>query len=174
MDTALYYTFSTLAQALASAMALLSAFALYRLSAINDECVKLATLLEGDTGGGTTVAAMAYVGNWAGVVAEIKRRLQSGTGDANVVSARCSRIDLLISAHRAVQNALWFSLGLTAVVVAAAITVLAKTPCITVSGNAPIALYAGIAATVACLASYIYLVFEAFRGVRWRPPVSGT
>jgi len=44
MDTALYYTYSTIAQALAAAMALLSAFAMYRLNAISNERMRSAEI----------------------------------------------------------------------------------------------------------------------------------
>jgi hypothetical protein len=53
MGTALYYTFNTLAQALAAAMALLAALAMYGLKGIDDECRSLELLLEQDSGGGT-------------------------------------------------------------------------------------------------------------------------
>jgi hypothetical protein len=53
IGTALYYTFNTLAQALAAAMALLAALAMYGLKGIDDECRSLELLLEQDSGGGT-------------------------------------------------------------------------------------------------------------------------
>ena len=47
--SALYYTFSTIAQALAAAMALLAAFAMYRLKTIDDESSHAADLIKGTT-----------------------------------------------------------------------------------------------------------------------------
>lgn len=51
LSTTLYYTFSAIAQALAVAMALLAAIAMFRQKGIDDECTG-AALIEGITGGG--------------------------------------------------------------------------------------------------------------------------
>ena len=165
MDTALYYTFSTIAQALAAAMALLAAFAMYRLSAISAECFNSAVAMEAETGGGINVRVLATASNWAGVHDEIERRVrQHGYQHLqDEMRARLTRIQRLRNAHRRVLTALLVSLGLTAVVIATSIGVLAYVPRICASGNAQGTLNVGITATAACLLGYLWLVIEAFR-----------
>jgi len=164
--TALYYTFSTIAQALAAAMALLAAFALYRLKAINDECLQSALVMESDSGGGTSVRAPAYASNWAEVRQELERRVRDGQGGdwtRETVPPRLARLERLLKAHSRVLTALWVSLALTGLVAAWSVYVLAKVPGIVTSGHADATLNAGVVTTAACLASYVWLVYEAFR-----------
>jgi hypothetical protein len=166
--TALYYTFSTIAQALAAAMALLAAFALYRLKAIDDECLSSALTMEQDTGGGTTVRVPAIAGNWRAVCTELTRRLEGGQAWGPVrtsVEARVNRLNLLVVAHGRVRRALWLSLVLTAIVIAASIAVLACVPGIVCAHCAGATLFGGVIGTACCLASYVWLVVEAFRRV---------
>lgn len=166
--TALYYTFSTIAQALAAAMALLAAFALYRLKAIDDECLNSSLVMESDTGGATTVRIPAIAGDWGAVRREVQGRLDRHQGDPNLresVVARLDRLDQLVAAHRSLRRALWVSLVVTAVMVGGSIAVLAYVPVIVCTGYAEPTLLGGVLGTAICLASYVWLVVDAFRRV---------
>jgi hypothetical protein len=145
-------------------MALLAAFALYRLNAIIEECLRSAQLMEGDTGGASNVRVLAVAGNWSGVVTEIQKRLRDQNRPPTEMQARLTRLQLLLGAHRRVLIALCLSLGLTALVVAGSISVLAYVPTIAAT-CAHATLTVGIAATVLCLITYLWLAFEAFRSV---------
>jgi len=77
---------------------------------------------------------MAVASNWSGVRAEIEQRVKRPGGyNADVMLARCDRLDLLGAAQRGVLTALWVSLGFTAVVVGSSIGVLAFVPSIVAS-----------------------------------------
>jgi hypothetical protein len=165
MDTALYYTYSTIAQSLAAAMALLAAFAMFRMNAIGAECLHSAVAMEGDTGGGSGVRVLAISSDWSGVRKEIEERVKGQTYQyrKDEMLSRLDRIDQLLTANRRIVTALWVSLGLTALVVALSVGVLANVPVISASEHARSWLNAGIGATVASLLTYIWLVIAAFR-----------
>jgi hypothetical protein len=161
MENALFYTFSTIAQALAAAMALLSAFALYRLQSIDSECQGLALTLEAETSGGATIQALAYRSDWAGVLGDYRQRVTTRIPNpAPHVVDLAARIERRIPAIRRIKIALWISLAVTAVVIAGSVIVLALVPVICA---ARAVLCAGIVATLVCLSTYLWLVFECFR-----------
>jgi hypothetical protein len=165
MDTALYYTFSTIAQALAAAMALLAAFAMYRLGVIGGECFDSAVFMEAETGGGIKVRVLARQSDWAGVRSEIESKVQQQAYRYlhEDMLARLARIDYLRAVHRRILIALWVSLGLTASIMACSIAVLAHVPYIYSSCYGQMTLDAGVVATVVCLLAYLWLLIEAFR-----------
>src|SRR5271163_2118114 len=102
LATALNYTFSTIAQSLAAAMALLAAFAMYRLKGFSDDCGALGHLMESETGGGTYLRAYCYVGDWRGMLAAQHTRLEQKRAaggqyqQAEYIRVLPSRIAMLI------------------------------------------------------------------------------
>ena len=162
LDTALYYTFSTIAQALAAAMALLAAFAMYQLKAIDDECHKAALIIEGDTGGGITIRQFAAGSRWLEVLTEARRRIEKTPGFAQVASELVKRIELLLKVHRSILRALWTALAITAIAMAGSVWVLAVVPVMSADA-ACLALKVGVAAFIACLVTYLWLIWVSFK-----------
>jgi hypothetical protein len=160
MDTALYYTFSTIAQALAAAMALLAAFAMYRLNAIEAECMGGAEVVDRIMGGGLDLRRHFAVFEWSKFLAALKA--SSGSGSPISV-AMTSRIERLQAASKRIKLALWVSLALTALVMGGSVAALAYVPVICSTGNARTALGFGVALFVVCLLAYGWLIFESLR-----------
>ena len=158
MDTALYYTFSTIAQALAAAMALLAALALYRLKSIEDECRGAAETIDNVTGGGTELKQHYMVSDWTKFLEEVTRRVTEQGRTLTPIATALKRIDRLMRTEGAILRALRLSLILTAVVMGGSVAALALVPLIFAGGTAPLVLGLGVVAFGVCLWSYVYLV----------------
>jgi hypothetical protein len=161
VDTALYYTFSTIAQALAAGMALLAAIALYRLGSIDAECRGAAEMVDHWLGGRLEIKQYYYVSEWAKFL-EATAPIAATPDRDNVrsqIEAACNRIRSLINVIAGVRSALWTSLALTASTVFASILVLAFVPMIREGGGFAVPVLAlGVVASAACLISYWVLV----------------
>jgi hypothetical protein len=161
--TALYYTFSTIAQALAATMALLAAFAMYRLKALDDEARDVAQLAQDQTGGGSSVRAQLIKSDWPSVIAAIDERVKAVPGGRNDIIPLKSRIAQLATIILWVKVALWVSLALTGLVTAGSVAILATVPQVTSNDCATALLQTGVVATVICLLAYGWLLRQAFR-----------
>jgi hypothetical protein len=161
MDNALYYTFSTIAQALAAAMALLAAFAMFRLKAIDDECLGAAKTIDSMTGGGMELRQHYSVSDWTKFVEEVDRRVTDAGRNVPTVTAALERIDRLMQAEKAIRSELWLSLILTAIVMGSSVAALALVPLIVNVGVAPLILGLGVVAFGVCLWAYVRLVRES-------------
>ena len=161
-ETAVYYTFSTIAQALAAAMALLAALAMYRLKGIEDECRALGLLMEQDTGGGTYLRAYCYTSDWKGMLRAQQERVEQVQNVAQHVVALPARITILMTVTDRIRSALWISLILTALLMGGSVAILADVPMIVFADYDGCALRTGVGATVLCLLTYGWLIWVCF------------
>lgn len=152
MDTVLYYTFSTIAQALAAAMAILAAFAMYRLQGIDEESRAAAVLIEGLTGGGDYLRRHSYLSRWRDCLEAAGDRIEITTGGSKdaAIALRNQLLQLRLAAA-ALRHALWPALGATAVVMMGSVVVLTYVPAICRAGGAGRALCSGVVGFAACL-----------------------
>jgi hypothetical protein len=164
MDNALYYIFSTRAQALAAAMALLAGFAMFRLKAIDDECLGAAQTIDSMTGGGMELRQHYSVSDWTKFVEEVGRRVTDQGRNMPPVAAALERINRLMQAESAIRSALRLSLRLTAIVMGGSVAALAIVPLIVGVGVAPLFLGLGVVAFGVCLWTYVRLVRESLPG----------
>jgi hypothetical protein len=163
VDTALYYTFSTIAQALAAAMAILAAFAMYRLQGIDDESRDASILIEGLTGGGDYLRRYSYLSQWTKCLEIASARIEAWHANKDEVFAIRDQLRQLRLAAAAIRRALWPALGATAVVMAGSVVVLTYVPAICRAGGAQQALCSGVVGFAACLLLYGRLIWQAFR-----------
>jgi hypothetical protein len=162
VENALYYTFSTIAQALAAAIALLAAFAMYRLKGIDDESSGAAIMIESATGGGAPLRQYSLVSHWSKCVEAADRRILDARAGPEVVALRNQLVQLRIAA-RGVRRAMWIALAATAVVMAGSVEVLAYVPALVQTGLARKALGWGVFGFAACLLTYCWLIWQSFR-----------
>jgi hypothetical protein len=163
-DTAVYYTFSTISQTLAGAIALLAAFVLYRLQSLNAEIHVSANhlrtfasgntrhwmdiaLLEGRDDKILTLAGAAEPGTFAGIGGE-----QIKASQTRLAAVRAHKGEL--------SNRFWTALALTVPLVAFSVAVLSITP-VLARPLQTIALAVGVVWSWACLASYVFVVKSA-------------
>jgi hypothetical protein len=161
--TSLYYTFSTIAQALAAAMALLAALAMYRLKALNDEARDAGQLAQDITGGGYSLRSHFIKSDWRALVLSIGERQKATHGANDDVTVLKSRIERLATIMSRVQIALWVSLAVTAIVLISSVAVLASVPHLRGDACAVVLLRVGVIATSFCILVYCWLLFEALR-----------
>jgi hypothetical protein len=164
--TAVYYEYSTIAQALAAAMALLAAFAMFRLKSIDEECKGAASAVEGATGGGDQLRQHYLVSDWVTFRQEVNQRFENLRFRAPQAVTLLRRIDQLLVVAGRIRRTMWVSLGLTAISIAGSIAVLAVVPRIA-EHCAVITLAAGVLATILCLGSYVRLIIDCFRGIQF-------
>jgi hypothetical protein len=89
VENALYYTFSTIAQALAAAMAILAAFAMYRLKTIDEESVGAAALFEQETGiGGFSLKQYSLLSHWEKCLEVMNETIEKVGAGPGVVALR--------------------------------------------------------------------------------------
>lgn len=164
METALYYTFSTLAQALGATIAFLAAVALYTLNAIDAYCKASASALEAQTGGGVDIRVAAIEGDWTRVALGVRNRLPNVAYLAEEAELRLGRLDQAVRSRGRVLVSLGISIITTALVILLSIVVLAYVPQISSGGYSRLVLSLGILATSACLFADLGLARETFRG----------
>jgi hypothetical protein len=162
VDNALYYTFSTIAQALAAAMALLAAFAMYRLKAIDDESAGAAVMIESLTGGGAPIRQHSLLSKWTKALEAIDRRIAEAKPGPEALALREQLADLRKAAGD-VRRALWLALTATAIVMTGSVWALAYVPTLVKLGWGPSALGWGVVGFGACLLIYCWLVWQALR-----------
>jgi hypothetical protein len=162
VENALYYTFSTIAQALAAAMTLLAAFAMYRLNAIDEESRGAAFLIESGTGGGVPLRTHYLLSHWDKCIEAASSRIAATGAGPEMVALREKIRQLRNTAH-ALRRVLWIALIATALVMTGSVEVLAYVPSICVAGLARQTLGWGGAGFAICLLTYCWLVWQAFR-----------
>ena len=163
MDTALYYTFSTIAQALAGAIAFLAAVVLFKLQGIDSELKELADVIEDAFGVGNELISEHYTqGHWD----EMLSAIPAGAFNDDIRRrVACSRVRALLQAREKLVAALKLSVPLTLGVIIAAVIVLPFAPRLNESVCLSLLfLGAGVAAFTGCIVSY-WRVITAL----WRP-----
>ena len=163
MDTTLYYTFSTISQTLAGAIALLGAFALFRLQSLNHalEDVSLTVVnCYSSSPECDDVARLHNASRFADVIAFTRAHpFTDPSAKTPYVASRCEQLPLLLAQWKAVHCWLRISLALTVGLIAASVAVLALTP--RVAGLpliASITLIGGWLWLVLCLIAYAKLL----------------
>ena len=161
-DTAVYYTFSTIAQALAGAIALLAAFVLYRFQLLNGEMERSAAHVRGFASGNTRhwmdIALLeGRPEEMLAIAAHAESGTLAGIGQEQIKASQ-TRLAALQSRKACLSRRFWVALGLTAALVAFAVLVLSLTPCIARAQLLGTALAAGVIWCWACLASYVMVV----------------
>jgi hypothetical protein len=167
MENALYYTFSTIAQALAAAMALLAAFTLYRLQSIDTQCVGAAENLRiANIVTDPAILAHANLHEWQKYVGAVRKRVPVAPSDRReIYEGVLTLLPRLIRQAAAIRRVMWISLGLTAIVMGASVWALAEVPMLCVNHWAGAALYWAVMGFAACLIAYLGLLLTAFRNL---------
>src|SRR5882762_7665944 len=115
MENTLYYTFSTIAQALAGAIALLGAFVLYRVQSIDRDLYEAADAVLMSWQDDQTLQQLSASGDMDAVISEIQRRVASPmtVGWSHHQQSQLRRAQHLLPARAvilaAVRPALWFA-----------------------------------------------------------------
>lgn len=168
MSNAFFYTMATVAASLGSAMALLAAFTLYRLTSISVD-MSADALRVADGIGGVDRGPMLFassLGDWDNyfrLVQTAFARYEHPERDIDVtVRAMMQRLrDHARRAHRLLR-ALWVALSLTAVVMTGAVVALAAADrlqrCSSLGTVVP---WLGVLGFVTCLISYLVLIWLA-------------
>ena len=154
MENTLFYTFSTIAQTLPAAIALLGALVLYRLQV-------LAQILERDISKLTQPYVLfVEAADYSKVLEYLARTnpFQPNLIETVHYKARKTAFEILKSLQCQLKRLLKISLVLTVVVAGAAVAVIAFVPTIVqTSGAATCTLVVGVAAFVGCLVAYAIL-----------------
>lgn len=157
----LYYTFSTIAQSLAAAIALLATFVLYRVQALNGEIERRSdALLElgFETGVRTKAQDARARGDVRGFL-EITS-VQITTPNERVDYAR-RRLKALFRHEVSLMRAFWVSVVVTVALIGASVVGLSRVPEICEAGLDAMLLDATLWWFVACLLSYAWLLRAA-------------
>jgi hypothetical protein len=165
MLNALFYTFSTIAQTLAGAIALLSAFLLYRLQSLNSEIDSHSmSLRKACTGRGQAQADKAFDLHHRGKHQELIDFTEacfpqdrSGTVILSLEYLSAA-VKLRASLFRRFHWALWLTAGL----IVGSVIVLAVAPAVEDCTLAAVALFiVGIAWLALCIGSYVLLILRS-------------
>lgn len=165
METAPYYTFSTIAQALAAAIALLAAFAMYRFRDFRRELVFQAEKLRSSYSPSNSEVIIEHIhaSAWRPVLDAFNEQENASNGVVDYSTRIRKRLRTSIASIRAVERALWVSVAATALVIVGSVAVLAYVPSICSNGHASAFLNSGVAATTLCAGTYGWLLISAFR-----------
>ncbi len=129
MENALYYTFSTIAQALAAAIALLGAFTLYRLQLLQAAMLEAAAILKSHTSANRAEIDAAYI------VADYNRvfelvRAADAKSKLTEIRAGLEKFARLLAEKRAVLQSFQVALVASVLVILASVIVLSFAPLI--------------------------------------------
>jgi hypothetical protein len=170
MSNAFFYTMATIAASLGSAMALLAAFALYRLTAIASEIQYDSRRIAEGIGGADCGPMLfsASMGNWTRYLTLMNQaHARYNNPERNIdltVQALIQRLRGNLLRSRRLLIALWVALILTGVVMTSAVVGLASAdhlqPASRLGLGAP---WLGVLGFVACLISYLVLIRLALR-----------
>jgi hypothetical protein len=171
IPNALFYTFSTIAQALAGAITLLAAFVLYRLQSLRAEIADDSEHISGTY----SVAASRYDANIAeqirllyreGRHAEVLAFRSATPPSPEIYAAELEQIRLRANLDRysKLLRAFTMSLALTVGLIAASVIALALSPkLLETSCRAIIALGVGVAWFCLCLLTYVSVIRETVK-----------
>lgn len=164
MENVLFYTFSTIAQTLAAAIALLGALVLYRLQRISEALESgMFQVIQPYPLNAAAQLSLAEE-QYAEVLVYLNTIQPDNPGLAATVHylGRKRRVETLISLRSELRQWLKISLALTVVVIAAAVIGLATVPWIARTATAPtVTLVVGVGAFVGCLVVYAFLARKA-------------
>jgi hypothetical protein len=160
VDTALYYTFSTISQTLAAAVALLAGFALYRLQGLSKvlEDTSL-TILESYAGADHgRVNSLRVAADFAGFRKAMHDLPSVHLPTAEPYASRRATFETAFTTSARIRLLLNWSLGLTVAVILLAVVVLTRGPVIATGSHADLVLCLGLIGTAVCLCVYAALV----------------
>jgi hypothetical protein len=166
VENALFYTFSTIAQTLAAAIAFLGAFALYRLQTIGVTLQDLSTsviqpYLPDDKA--AKLSTHERYGELNAYIQSVIPKNNGGTLNAYQVAQR-EAFAKYVESSQSVRFLLKVALAATVTVIVASVVVLAFTPAIASRPSATYSVFAvGLVALVGCLALHAYFVVKALR-----------
>ena len=157
MDTALYYTFSTIAQALAAAIALLGAFTLYRLQLLAAAMPEAASILKTHTTANRAdVDAAFIVADYGKVFALV--RAADAKSQRTEIRAGLEKFSRILGEKRAVIRSFQAALVASVIVILGSVIVLALTPSIVRSSSPALVLAGGCVSLGFCLGLYARLL----------------
>ena len=168
MQAALFYTFSTIAQTVAAALAVLGAFVLYRLNQYGVEMAEHSETVALRVGHAPEhqeeLRRLDRLGDWEGVfrysaIPSVGALLPTNPAapDARAL------LGAIIARRKRVLRLMGWSAGLTLALLILSIAVLALTPAILSLPWAPaVTLMLGVVLFVACLGAYTLTAVEAF------------
>lgn len=166
MENALFYTFSTIAQTLAAAIALLGAFTLYRLQTIGALLDDLALTAMQPYLPDDTARRLRAEENYGAFLEHLRNTQSRKTNETidPVPTAALHRLGAYVQALSSLQGLLKWALGLTVVVIIAAVTILALTPQIATQPSlACVVFILGIGSFAGCLVVYSVLVVRSLQ-----------
>ncbi len=165
MENALYYTFSTIAQALAAAVAILGAFVLYRIQSLNTDTHDAAAAVR--THSSTPAAITIQItdafgrGRYAEVLS-LSRQNQQHAAGVDLTSA-WHRLETSLASKNSLTATFMVALVLSFVVVLGSVAILAFTPRIVARSYPMVWLVGGVLASGGCLVSYAWLLIRQLR-----------
>ncbi len=164
-DTAVYYTFSTIAQTLGGAIALLAAFVLYRFQLLNSEIEASAAHLRGFASGNTRHSMdIALLEGRHDKILTLAGTAEPGTfAHVGQEHIKASQIRLAaLQTHRAsVLGRFVIALVLTVTLIGFAVLALSLTPALARAQVLGAFLAVGVTWCWACLVSYVLVVRSA-------------
>ena len=166
MENALFYTFSTIAQTLAAAIAILGAFVLYRLQSLSAEIEDAALTAIQPYLPNDEVNRLRAENDYAALVT-LLGTIQPTVNKASevaipFVASKRAALPALLALRAQLHRLLRASLSFTVVLIAASVIVLATTPLIAASANITCTTFGvGVVAFVACLILYARLIVKA-------------
>ena len=158
MEETLYWLFSTLAQTLAGAMALLSAFVLYR----NQVFQKLTAPIEANIDG--NLQENKHRKKVLPLIECMRLDLVYQYYKDNELGGKLiERLGVLVRQRQGVMKAFWVSLAATSVTLLGSFLVLALPAWISVAAYGATVLPVGLIAAAICLVSYIVVIVMALK-----------
>jgi hypothetical protein len=164
LDISLYYTFSTIAQSLAGAVALIAAFLLYRLQSMNAAMEACANKVIPYYSRPETRVHLddLHVRADYDAIGEVFGTLLPADLEQGEVGFARRRLIVLVASRRALSRIFVVSLILTVGLIAASVLVLAITPTICRDQRAVrVVLTVGVSWLIVCLTSFAILVRKA-------------
>ena len=156
-DTALYYTFSTIAQALAAAIALLGAFTLYRLQLLAAAMPEASAILRTHTSANRADVDAAFIVTDYTKVFELVRAADAKS-QRTEIRAGLEKFSRILGEKRSVVRTFQAALGASVFVILGSVIVVAFTPAIVRSSTPAWFLAGGCVALGVCLALYARLL----------------
>ena len=166
MDSALFYTFSTIAQTLGTAFALLAAFVLYRLQQVTtviESASRVFIIPYLPNEGARRLRAQGAYQEMHALLSSLEPTQVEFTKKHSFSAARSALVGG-IELQRRLKQLLRASLALSVLVIFGAVAVLPFAPAIAASeGTAWITLAIGLLAFGVCLGLYAFLIWQAVR-----------
>ncbi|HWC73488.1 MAG TPA: hypothetical protein VG454_06085 [Gemmatimonadales bacterium] len=157
MENALYYTFSTIAQALAAAIALLGAFTLYRLQLLQAAMLEAATILRTHTSADRGKVDAAYIVADYFRVFELVRAADTKS-QLTEIRAGLEKFSRLLGEKRSVLRTFQVALVASVIVILGSVIVLAFAPVIVRTPLVALVLGIGCVSLGVCLGLYARLL----------------